>query len=1191
MKTHYNPLNPYTAWPAPRQVVAGAFVALFLTVIALSLPAQTVTMRAYPLRITVPLGVSSTSTSTVTVVTGTLGGNAVNFAVTGVPAGASATLSTNSITTDGTSTPILTVTTTAGLAQGTYDLAIEATGAASYRLPVPLICSYYWSGATYTNGGSAGITFAGNWFGGVVPGATDAAVFGNSGATTNTTDSPTNLLISGNVTLGSLRFAQEVSTTNKAYNVEFQPGASLSVVGPGGFSMLRDKKFNNADNGTMDLKFVGNGRFIVSNTVANFASLVDGQMNANLDMRGLDSFYAEVNRLPLGDYRAYPNFFTNGYVGRGTAVQNEVSRFTPQIYLAKTNVIKAVFVDPNNYNDVSTRDYALTLGNYSQQGTTVNLRFSLGQSNAFFLDSICFAQALQGGSGHNFNFQTTNSFALFRGIGGVGSRVSVFAIGDSASPAPPGNANTRGQVNFANQADCKVDALVDRLWLSLDRTNNNTLMTLQASLTYGDGTFDVNTAVLGFQRGGDNLGDAASTGFAGPQGTINVNSNANSAGAVLRVNRDLHLGYTTATATGGTTTPENCWGRVVINGGTVMASNIVCGGVTKFSTNNQIWVGNGKLVVTNAIGAADGRVAVLLLSNACDVTLLGVEAGKTNIFVNVFSAVSSGGLKRVNIPSIAGVTAFPVKVPLISYTSDSSPVFNGMYIVPPAGLYVKSIVDNATDKNIEVTFSDEPPIVVVWRGTINNVWDLTTKNWVTQVGGLQTNFSDGYSVVFDNTVGAGPTTINIPAAVVPGQVAATYGVLVNNQSYSFTNGTMLGGATVYKTGTGNLTISNATLTTSVTINSGALVGNATVGPTLLQAGSTMTNFTGTINGGLAASNAAVTVKGTVNGGLNLQAGSLINLSTINGNVTIATNTTLYNWYGATMNVTLPWTVSTNALLVNNGDIYQFGTGGQNYGLTVKGALQGVGRILQNGSQSPADVRVTIDAGGSLMIGNTPNEIANTTIGVRLDFNNGSTTTFDVDNSGANPVNDKIILDATPSYGKVNFGVGNNLGGTLVINKIAGPAFGQTTTIYPFDLTSNVPDNSQPAIPQITPPPAPGLCWDTFQVITNLTLVTTIPMVYTNSLETTTNGTLNYVFDWPASYRGWRLERQTNSVSVGLESPSTNWVTVFTAYGGTNILYYPDTNDLSTFWIRTTQRLSTTNDGPVADAIFFRALYP
>ena len=56
----------------------------------------------------------------------------------------------------------------------------------------------------------------------------------------------------------------------------------------------------------------------------------------------------------------------------------------------------------------------------------------------------------------------------------------------------------------------------------------------------------------------------------------------------------------------------------------------------------------------------------------------------------------------------------------------------------------------------------------------------------------------------------------------------------------------------------------------------------------------MTAFTGTINGGLTASNATVTVKGPVNGGLNLQAGSLVNASTINGSVTMATNTTLNN---------------------------------------------------------------------------------------------------------------------------------------------------------------------------------------------------------------------------------------------------------------------------------------------------------
>jgi len=110
--------------------------------------------------------------------------------------------------------------------------------------------------------------------------------------------------------------------------------------------MLRDSKYvsGGADLRTMDVKLVGNGSLIVSNAAANFASLVDGQYRTTLDMRDLNYFYAEVNRLPLGDYRAYPNFSTNGWVGSGTG--NEVSRFAPLIWLARTNIIKAGFVDP-----------------------------------------------------------------------------------------------------------------------------------------------------------------------------------------------------------------------------------------------------------------------------------------------------------------------------------------------------------------------------------------------------------------------------------------------------------------------------------------------------------------------------------------------------------------------------------------------------------------------------------------------------------------------------------------------------------------------------------------------------------------------------------------------------------------------------------------------------------------------------
>jgi len=1171
---------------------------LWMTALALfaaaALPsfAQTVTMKANPLRFTVPFGATSSNAATVTIVTAGLveaNGDVVNFAVTGLPSGASGSFGTNSIYSNGTFTVTLIIETTAALAQGTYDVAIAGTGTANYRLPVPLICSYLWSGSTYTNGGSANLTVSGNWVGGVLPGATDNVVFGNSGGTTNVSaGASTNLIIAANKEFASLRFAQDQVGARSSYNVEFQGGAKLVLSGSGGYSHLRDAKVPLAS-GSQSVRMFGPGSLIVSNTSANFAFLVDGQLQTTLDLRELDYMYVDVNRVPLGDYRAYPNFFTNGWTGGGTG--NEVSRFYPDIYLARTNVIKASFVDPNNYEHPDTRDYSLTIGNYSQQGTTQNLRYQLGRSNAFFLDSICFAQALQGASGHNFNFQTTNSTALFRGPGGLGSRMSVFAIGDAASPAPPGNANCRGQVNFANQTGCSVDVLADRLWISLDRSNNNAQMTVQANLTFGAGTIDVNSSVLGFQRTGNNQGSPSSTGFAGPEGTINVNSNASSAGALFRVNRDLHLGYTTASAPGGTTSAERTWGRVNINGGTVLASNIVCGGVTKLSTNNQIVMSSGKLVVTNAIGAADARLALFSLGGSPEVTLLGVAAGKTNIFVNNFSAVTAGGIKYIKIPSIAGVGAYPVTVPLISYTSVASPVFNGMYIIPPAGSYVKSIVDNTLDKTIDVTFTDEPPIVIVWRGYTNNVWDLSTRNWVTQTGGVVTNYSDGFSVVFDNTVGAGPTSIDIPAAVTPGQVAAANGIVVNNQSYNFNTGTLLGNSTLRKTGTGNLTI-NANFSPGVTMASGALSGTGTLGPTILEPGTTMTGFNGTIIGGLTASNATVTVSGPVFGGLVLQGGSLVNNNTINGSFNLAEGTTLDNRITGTLNVTLPWTIRTNSTLINNGTIYHFGSAGGNQGMTVNGLLKGVGKIIQDGFQASSDVRVTMGAGGSLMIGNSANEITNVTIAVRLDFNNTSTTTFDVNNTGT-PVNDRIILNATPNgFGKVNFGAGNNLGGTLLVNKTAGPAFNGSTVLNFFDQVFNSPDNAQPAVPQVIPAPGGGLVWDAQEMLTNLTLRVMGPPMMTNFVSLTTNGSVNLAFEWPANYRGWRLERQTNALNVGLEQDSTNWTTEFTVLGGTNVLYYPDiTNAPDVYWIRSVQTVSTTNSGVVAPTVFYRLNYP
>jgi hypothetical protein len=89
---------------------------------------------------------------------------------------------------------------------------------------------------------------------------------------------------------------------------------------------------------------------------------------------------------------------------------------------------------------------------------------------------------------------------------------------------------------------------------------------------------------------------------------------------------------------------------------------------------------------------------------------------------------------------------------------------------------------------------------------------------------------------------------------------------------------------------------------------------------------------------------------------------------------------------------------------------------------------------------------------------------------------------------------------------------------------------------------------------------PGLGWDTNSISSGvLTVVTTgpsVPAVLTNSVS---GNMLN--LSWPAG-EGWRLQTQTNSLAVGLE---TNWFDV-PGSGGTNTLSFPvDVNQSTVFY--------------------------
>jgi hypothetical protein len=1155
-----------------------------------SLTAQTVVIRPAPLRLTVPKGVAYSNAIIVTNITSGLTTPLVNLSVSGIPSSgnANAWLSQTAITSNATVAVTLSYTNDATILGGTYELVVTASGDANYRLPIPLRVAYVWSGVNFTNAVSTNFASAGNWRGGVAPGPTDDVVF-NDGGGQAAAPGPTNVVITADTEVSTVRFANEGSAT-RAHNTEIQNGATFKGSGSGlSLSMLRDTK-NVAGPTPILATISGNGTLKVTNANATIASLIDNQAAATLDLRNLNNFEADVVRLGIGDYRVFPNYYTNGYTSAtGSGGANTPTRFIPLVWLAKTNIIKCSLVDANNYNNPGVRDYALMIANDEASGSTTSVRFTMGISNAFFLDSICWTGSGSGGGANNYNFISAGSYAQFRGIGG--GRMSVWAQGD-ASGVPLSGSNVRGTtVDFSNG---QVDAQVDRLYLTRSRTNSSGF-TVQGTLTIGGASlgsiFDVNTAFLGNQDVLNlNTGAVASV-VNSPIGTLNVNSNA-----IFRANENLYLSYTTAAATGTPNYPENTTGIININnGGTLMASNIVAGG-TKMATRREIvMTAGGNLIVTNGIGenASNGEVSILNMTASA--LTLHVNGTASRVYAKT---VTLNGLANViNIASIANVGgSYPVRIPLVSYETLSGSFGLGTLPTQSPTLYGWLDVDTS-NQTVDLIITTNAPNRLVWKGNISSSWNHTDPNWVTSPGGIQTNFNDGNLVQFDDSA-TGSTDISVDETVLLAQLPGTSGMLVTNvtKNYRFAGFNSIGGsAQMVKQGTGNLTFDgNSALATLVT--GGTLLGSGTIGSSVAMQNGTSFNFAGTINGGLSVSNATAIVNGIVNGGLNLLAGSLTNNGTIAGSIVVATNATLNNTLGATINVIVPWTISTNATLINNGTINQAGSVGGNNGLTVNGTLKGVGTIVIPSGASP-DARVTIGAGGTLMIGNSPNEITNITIATRLDFLSTSTTTFDVDNASA--ANDKIFLTAGFITGKVNFGNANNLGGRFVLNKLAGPDFNLATSLHLFDLFgpgANVPDNANQALPGVVPAPAPGLAWDVSQMVTNLILNVNAPTLMTNSITVNTNGVKSFVFEWPENYRGWRLEHQTNSLAVGLESPSTNWVSIANSFAGTNTqgnsLYYPDiTNNPSAFWFRASVTFTDTNGIGLVPVDFFRLTYP
>jgi hypothetical protein len=1068
---------------------------------------------------------------------------------------------------------------------GLSTLTIKASGAGLPDDPffLPVDVAKIWNGSPNAVANGAGTWSAGPWLGGALA-TGDNVVFNDLGTQTNqfvstatTTNFLTNIVVDVSTAISSLRFAVTNGTgTPKTnyHNIYINPGQNLAINGPGGFKILRDYAYWSVAAEIISI-YGTNGTFIQTNESSSFSILSDGQAATVLDMSRLSSLYLDVNRLFLSDYLGYPNYYdleyTNNYVST-TAGAGKPQRFYQTWDMAGTNYVKATYVDPNNYTNSSTRTYALTLGHNeaSGGGSGKDVEMFLGYSNVFNLDSICVADSFCLGA--DFQFLNTNSYAKFRNADGV-SRMSIFATADSGGPTQASgvgdNTKCGGSGPGVDFTKGTVDMQVDRLYLSLDRTNvtvSGKGVSQTSGFQFAAGTIDANTAILGYQSQGDQTNQSYC--YANM-----VVSNT----ALFRVNNNLALGYSTC-STAGANAENNGYGQIAIGpGGTVIANTVTVGGVTKLSgaggsgkDNHISMFGNASLIVSNTIADSTpgGALGSFNMSGGNNSLTLFVDGSLPPVpIVYVTNLTSSGTGNKLIIGGIKNET-YPANIPLIigmGSATIAAASFGGGVVMPTGsglhGTLVDSSAIGTSSNTIILQVINRTPNHLVWRapmgsGTAN--WDYTTKNWLDQNTGLMTNYDNPDIVAFDDAAGyATNILISGATSITPTVVNMTN----NNLYYTFMDGgnQIIGGPALNKYGTGT-NENDANTSFSAQVNQGTLVGSGAIGNVNIAGGAVM-DYSGPIAGSVACSGTG-TSSDSIAGSLTvLSGGVMTNSGAANGAVSVQSGGFLYNSAAGTMpNIGVGSSggpqVAKGGTFVNNGAI------GVNLGgevLYVNGTFEDVG----GGSDSIYLQSVTIGAGGTFLPGGgttgttTINSDGTGTFPGAALLVQGSTNIFEINVAGA--------MNTVLSLNDLSFGASSSqrsqLGCTLMIVNTSLTPFSAGQSFHLFDNVNNpgtVPystGSSTNTYPVIVPPsPGAGLSWD----LSQLWQSGNIGIAGANSGPTLTNnfagdGTgTNIVaqFSWDSSKIGYRLETLVAPLTIGLSA--TNWAGVSGSWTNTAV---------------------------------------
>ena len=682
---------------------------------------------------------------------------------------------------DFTNNVTLTFSTTAATPSNTY--IVTMVGTTNPPSPAPPPSAYLPITNTFTVTMAAAATFnpikvwtagvngnwsnPGNWSPSGAPGSSndvqfsDLGLVGGAGTVDNTVDAA--------FTLGSLTYGQ----TNNYHTTLINPGLTLTVT-----NGLAAGTGTAAGDGLVPFTTVqGLGAaLVVSNTSAlvnvDQSQPISGTANstttATLDLSGLDTFTATVSRVLVG-------------VDTSVALRGACG----VLNLAKTNKITAT---------IGSAAPQIDVGDNSQATATPGLAsvLLLGQTNVFFVDSIAVGRGKTvspGGPMMQFNSAFANPVAWFRGTNGNASRVSLWSIGDAWGAKTSQN-------SAANDFSLgTVNALVDQMFVGTGASQshiNGANVPGNGTLTFGAGTFDVNTLEVGYSM--DVPGN----------GTINVN------GGSLVVNATLELAHGIGAS-----------GTLNVSGATVTANaGITAGGASAITLNNAT------LNVTNAtttIGTAGSPLGSLTVANS---TLkVAVQNGTPAASVSTLSG--GGTINPISISSVPVRSAFPSQFPVLQYSTSGGDLTTFTLGTMPSAspAYAAYISNNTANSSIDLVITGGPIVYpLIWAGTASGDWDTTSSNW--KSNGFSAKFQQGYPVVrFDDSLTA-HNTVNLTTALTNGTL--TVSNLLNDYTFNGT-GKLSGPGSLTKQGAASLTLAESggdDFSGGVTVSGGTLqIGN------------------------------------------------------------------------------------------------------------------------------------------------------------------------------------------------------------------------------------------------------------------------------------------------------------------------------------------------------------------------------